>query len=804
MQKYIELDDANKIRHESLEKHEESIFAGVYEEADMLVNSIIEGNQFYQSVEISPAQKKEPICNIISFLGERGTGKTSAMVSFVDFLDRFHKNMVLERIEWGKLRGNAALGFLTMEPIDAAMLTAHESVVDVVLAKMWDRFEAQSKAGRYKEEYSVQKVKYGFQKVREAYQALKDQENADGRKSNKMLPALSELHKLSVSMNLRDEFQALIAEYVKVMGYDMQEHARDVYLVIPIDDLDMGMEIVWDILEDVRKFLTIPKVIILATADLRRLQEICNKKLSDTFSGEENRAKYVEDYLEKILPINMRIFMPHIDDFENTFLGEYQIRTSKPVENSKFDLNGRTEKEAIIGMAASKFDIFFDPERENRHFLQQHSMRKMVNYLTGMRDAQTVKWIKDDLLNEMINNVNDLKQINLIKGLFAVDFASVNKMILDYLDENEYPDSFSESDIGNVLHACHALEVGAVSNKAFVDCILMYYSWVMAKLNSIEQNTAVLSAKQALFGENYFVNTISILTDSWIEVNDCLDLVKFELYLQPVESGMPPEAFIALIPVEVMIYAFAFIDWNRTDAENIWVSVSVEKGHDQAETTTTVLGRELEQSNNDIKASRVTISLTGLQGNIYSALMEEKTGYPKMWTLVAQIYQQTAQACGYDAEQVQSCIEKQIERLKNQDKIKAFEAELQKEPGVEWLKKSPEALYDIGEKISQRLIFFEEGWKEKFYQSLVLSYTRFYEEIDKREEYYTRIGVLAENSRKRIMLNLMKEPERYMEASAVDDFKRMVRNIYINEDRLAQNAEPGSAETVELQRGAKG
>lgn len=803
MQKYIELDDANKIRHESLEKHEASIFAGVYEEADMLVNSIIEGNQFYQSAEISPAQKKEPICNIISFLGERGTGKTSAMVSFVDFLDSFHKNMVLERIEWGELRGNAALGFITMEPIDAAMLTAHESVVDVVLAKMWDKFEAQSKAGRYKEEHIVQKVKCGFQKVREAYQALKDQENADGRKSNKTLPALSELHKLSVSMNLRDEFQDLVAEYVKVMGYDMQEHARDVYLVIPIDDLDMGLEIVWDILEDVRKFLTIPKVIILATADLRRLQEICNEKLSYIFHEEDSRNKYVEDYLEKILPINMRIFMPHIDDFENVFLGEYQIRTSKPVENSKFDLNGRTEKEAIIGMAASKFDIFFDPARENRHFLQQHSMRKMVDYLVSMRDAQTVKWIKEDLLHRMINRVNDLEDIDFVKSLFSVDCVNVNKMILDYLDENEYPDSFSGSDIGNVLHACHALEVGTVSNKAFVDCILMYYSWVIARLNDMEQNTPVLSAKQALFGENYFVNTISILADSWIEVDDCLD-VKFELYLQPAEAGMPLETFIASIPVEAMIYAFAFIDWNRTDAENVWVSVSAEKEHDQEEMTTTALDGEPEQSNNDITMSKVAISLRGLQGNIYSALMEEKTGYPKMWTLVAQIYQQTAQAYGYDAQQVQSCIEKQIERLKNQDKIKAFYAELQKEPGVEWLKKSPEALYDIGEKISQRLIFFEEGWEEKFYQALVLSYTRFYEEIDKREEYYTRIGVLAENSRKRMMLKLMKEPERYMDVSAVDDFKRMVRNIYINEDRLAQNAEPGSAETVELQRGAKG
>ena len=47
------------------------------------------------------------------------------------------------------------------------------------------------------------------------------------------------------------------------------------YLVIPIDDLDMNIKNGYEQLEQIRKYLMIPKVIVLISANYDQLEKIC-------------------------------------------------------------------------------------------------------------------------------------------------------------------------------------------------------------------------------------------------------------------------------------------------------------------------------------------------------------------------------------------------------------------------------------------------------------------------------------------------------------------------------------------------
>ena len=76
--KMYNLDTSNRVKYEDLNNIEQSVFEDVYREADKTLYKIVEDGQKYKTKD----EKDQDSLNVISFLGERGRGKTSAMLSF--------------------------------------------------------------------------------------------------------------------------------------------------------------------------------------------------------------------------------------------------------------------------------------------------------------------------------------------------------------------------------------------------------------------------------------------------------------------------------------------------------------------------------------------------------------------------------------------------------------------------------------------------------------------------------------------------------------------------------------------------
>ena len=82
----------NKVKIEQYEEFEDSIFLEVYEKAARHTGRIIEEQTQTDTalLQLDTFLNQESYNNIIPFLGDRGVGKSSAMVSYALFLQKYN------------------------------------------------------------------------------------------------------------------------------------------------------------------------------------------------------------------------------------------------------------------------------------------------------------------------------------------------------------------------------------------------------------------------------------------------------------------------------------------------------------------------------------------------------------------------------------------------------------------------------------------------------------------------------------------------------------------------------------------
>ncbi len=479
-------DAANRIIWESLENIEDSPFEEVYRKADqMLVDMIVDDEK--QSLT---SRRDEQITNTISFLGRRGRGKTSAMLSFYMFLNKLQNK---EICKWSKFpSGESKKFFFQLPYIDAAMLSKNEFIIDVILAKMWDEFHKQMEDESVRDmdgsrELLKKKVKEQFEKVSRAHAILEQRETSAKAGELEDITFAAELHELAISMNLKEEIRTLVKNYLQVLC----ENERKGYLVIAIDDVDMADGSAHRMLEQLRRFLSIPEVILFVTADYERLKNVCKAYYREQKLDDVEVHRFVNDYLEKSLPVNRRIYMPEMTD----------TAAAIPIDKKtlqKLNVQSKYEKDVILELFAKRSGFYFDSERKKRHFLQNDSLRSMVNYFNRIRsiqDNEYTDWLYTDLKDGILNRIEDPKQLSFARALLLADKEDIGYMLTDYLKANSYISNTVKGEgMGYVLYGCSRMEAENPSNLPFVNFVILLYSVLMGK--------ADLETKRKLIGNS--------------------------------------------------------------------------------------------------------------------------------------------------------------------------------------------------------------------------------------------------------------------------------------------------------------
>ena len=264
--------------------------------------------------------------NVIAFCGPRGQGKTSAMLSFSNALkeynapchtaplqDKMYRHGFSAQQRSCKAREKEVGDFIyrVMPPIDPTILDEKESVVGLILARLFTEINNKWKNSEEPEELIEQNQVAVLQHFQKCTSCLALHSGVKERD-------LSDLIKSSTILEFKQHLYDIIKCYFRLSGYPEEEQI----LVIQLDDTDMDMKNAYDVLEDVRKFLSLPQVVVLMATYLRQLRTLVAKHYEETLSVSQIRqgslpvrADYMQmaaKYIDKLIPSQQMI---HINSF---------------------------------------------------------------------------------------------------------------------------------------------------------------------------------------------------------------------------------------------------------------------------------------------------------------------------------------------------------------------------------------------------------------------------------------------------------------------------------------------------------
>lgn len=521
------------IVYETRQDFPKSVFNKVYKRAYALVDKDVQ-------IQLQSNQKtdyKSVPNNIITFVGRRGTGKSSAMQSFMYALLSNTKNPERERSEYtiyDNSRNPKPVQFIGIDWIDASLLEKGEDIFEVILAKMLKVFLEDIEAE------SNERLSYEKRTLYNSFADIyKKQLNIKKRNDNyySAETAISSLRDLSRSVDIKEEFQKLVHNFINIKSEESRferDDRKETFLVVAIDDIDMNIDSGFEILEKIQRYLSVDRLIILLAVNHEQMQMCCQKHFVELhqiplghlstheYSGAEKLRAHVKDiaeqYMEKALPFYTRIYLPSLKkmDYDRNHLTKIQIEMK----------NGKKKtcsiKQAAFILAARKTMVRYDKDGIKRHFMEPETLRELSDYwlfretmkdLNGKSDGDenfeiflenldlNFRRSMDDLLfryaEEKLSEFDSdifirlsetnlqrrgrdviftlIREVSKKKDLLSVDAAS---------DWNFYLEKYKEFDYsyGELMHCLYCFGQAGMFDKRLVHAILAMYSLTMTKI----------------------------------------------------------------------------------------------------------------------------------------------------------------------------------------------------------------------------------------------------------------------------------------------------------------------------------
>lgn len=468
---------------------EDNFFYDVYLKAKRCVDEI-------QSINAEIAHSSDPNMikpnNIIAFCGERGQGKTSAMLSFSEILSTAHPQK-----------------YRIMNVIDPTNLEKNDNILMLILSCIFREFKEAWKETSNNEQRSRESRKNNildlFQKAYHHISTIK----ASGKSDNTadFDDVMNLLDKYGDSTNLCNVFSDLIREFLEFSGYD-----KDSFFVIQIDDTDLNVERAYEIIEDIRKYLSIPNVIVLMATKFEQLSKIIEQNYINNFKVlyEKNEINNYEvssmasKYLEKLIPETRRIYLPSLN------MGDLSAEMPQINYTDKNDLpiiDVGNIQEQLIKLIDRKIGISFDISNLNGiiHPIIPRTMRELVNFLALLSNMEDVKDCKNKMF-KIFNKSNNFKLIEIM-------YNNINTFY-DYFKANWIESHFDNDDINRLNRI-----IDAKINTTHMQTLLEIQDKVMQLDNSIKNIEIKYTDIFGIIRSDYLIERINAIISDQTESN---------------------------------------------------------------------------------------------------------------------------------------------------------------------------------------------------------------------------------------------------------------------------------------------
>lgn len=382
------------------------IFYDQYISAARMLDAIVAGQE---ASELRQWCMSEAENNIIAFCGERGEGKSSAMISFVNAAYQSDKD--IERSIFADCENVKRTYFAEPIMIDPSMLDGVHNVLDIVLATLYRKFQDKyEEDNRCLERHQRESLLDQFQKVYRCISLINNQ--------TKMLDDeydyegnIGKLSKLGESTRLRSEVERLIGQYLDLMPGSGKEGKAAGCLLIAIDDLDLCSSNAYKMAEQIRKYLVIPKVAIVMAIKIEQL-DLCvkeqnlknyenitrlemsaqNKRNNNGNNGsqpgkwesgllDEVRGMS-ERYVAKLIPRARRNYLPNVQMMRDVKI-LYQSRKGAVIYEDKVS---QAMNKTILSLIYEKTGMKFLANNTGENCLLPDNLRDAVNMVVILSD----------------------------------------------------------------------------------------------------------------------------------------------------------------------------------------------------------------------------------------------------------------------------------------------------------------------------------------------------------------------------------------------------------------------------------
>lgn len=452
-----------------VDKHfigEDDIFLNQYKQAAEMLNTIV--NESKESAENHFLNEYEN--NIIAFCGERGEGKSSAMLTFINSLyeDYWEDEEEAEDNKKGNTdreakRCNLFKNYRNLdkkhfaEPIivDPSQFDEVHNILDIILAKLYRNFlKKYDENNRCADEYIINELQDQFQKVyREVSminnqaKMLDDEFDYEGN--------IGKLSKLGESTGLKEDFQKLIKQYLIFIRKSGSEGREKQNLIIAVDDLDLCNSNAYKMAEQIRKYLIIPQIVIVMAVRIEQLEMCVEENTIAGFKGivgvskqydqgEQRRISteiqsMSERYVAKLIPKARRIYLPKAQSLE----GIQVIYKEKDSINRKGRIIWQSKENeslvnAVLHLIHRRTGMIFLPEKSGMSYLLPNNLRDMVNWIVLVAEMDNCK--KKNVAKNDIKLKNVRKFFQFFYNEWLTKQASKN--FCDELRSMEQMDSY--------------------------------------------------------------------------------------------------------------------------------------------------------------------------------------------------------------------------------------------------------------------------------------------------------------------------------------------------------------------------
>ena len=299
--------------------------------------------------------------NIFSFLGERGSGKTSCLLT-IEKLLKTRKTA----------DGRSMQEYLAFMPVvDPSFFDKTHNILDIFIGELYHLYQNECKQYRTlptDKRNRLKSLQTRFKAAKKAIYFL------NSREQEKPIDEMEELGRLSDGVELNRIMRELVDEYLKYQNKET--------LIVCIDDLDLNIREAYDMMEQIRKYLILPNVIIMLAAKHQQLlQAVCLslthhfKTILDTHITQEEIVSMAERYLEKLLPTAQRIYMPEAENFMQAKLEIINGDDSETFESVEF---------AVLSLIFQKTGFLFYNHDGETSLIVPRNLRELRHLTTAL------------------------------------------------------------------------------------------------------------------------------------------------------------------------------------------------------------------------------------------------------------------------------------------------------------------------------------------------------------------------------------------------------------------------------------